>query len=217
MRRTSLIARRERQVAASAPGTDLPTDHPLPRASDAVTYTARQCLYAAAVLTGSVIAVIESDRWAMPLAYSAASVLIVLTGLLFGHVQRERDCAMALILEGREGLDLAPVQRQRKRLLAPRTTERLIEELEDAVRLARRPTHSVSLTPPRFEASVVVPLADDIHDVMSLLGDRRCSARAVASAEQLVEQAVSPLYGQDVDALRDELRRLRFLLKERLP
>lgn len=143
--------------------------------------------------------------------------VMVLTGLLLGHVQRERDCAMALILQGREGLDLAPVQRQRKRLLAPRTSERLIADLEDAVRVARRPKHSVSLTPPRFEASVVVPLADDLHDVMSLLGDRRCSARAVASAEQLVEQAISPLYGQEVDALRDELRRLRLLLKERLP
>ena len=217
MRRPSLIAMRERRVAVKGPGTDLPAGHPLRRASEAVAYTSRQCLHVAAVLTGSVIALIDSDRWAMPLAYSAASVLVVLMGLLFGHVQRERDCAIALILEGREGRDLPPVERQRKRLRAPRTRERLIDELEDAVRLARRPRRSVSLTPPRFEASVVGPLADELHAVMSLLGDRRCSAQAVASAERLVEQSLSPLYGQNVDALRDELRRLRDLLKERLP
>lgn len=215
MRRPSLIGARERRVAVSRPGTDLLPDHPLLRASEAVAYTARQCLHVAAVLTGSVIALIESDHWAMPLAYSAASVLIVLTGLLFAHVQRERDCAIVLILEGREMLAIAPVQRQRKRLLAPRTRDRIIGELEDAIHQVRRAGPSFSLTPPRFERAVVTAVIDELHDVIRLLDHSGCSARAIASAERLVEQATSPLYGRDVNALRDELRRVCGMVGDR--
>jgi hypothetical protein len=40
----------------------------LRRASEAVAYTRRQCLHVAAVLTGSVIALIQADRWAMPVS-----------------------------------------------------------------------------------------------------------------------------------------------------
>ena len=215
MRRPSLIGARERRVAVSRPGTDLPPGHPLLRASEAVAYTARQCLHVAAVLTGSVIALIESDRWAVPLAYSAASVLIVLTGLLFAHVQRERDCAIELILEGRDGLAIAPVQRQRKRLLAERTRERIIASSRTLIHQVRRASTSFSLTPPRFERAVVTAVTDELHDVIRLLGDGGCSARAIASAERLVEQATSPLYGRDVNALRDELRRVCGMVGDR--
>ena len=215
MRRPSLIGARERRVAVSRPGTDLLPDHPLLRASEAVAYTARQCIHAAAVLTGSVIALIESDHWAMPLAYSAASVLIVLTGLLFAHVQRERDCAIVLILEGRETLAIAAVQRQRKRLLAARTRERIIDEFVGAIHEVCRRSPSFSLTPPRFERAVVAAVTDELQDVICLLGDGGCSARAIASAERLVEQATSPLYGRDVNTLRDELRRVCGMVGDR--
>ena len=40
--------------------------------------------------------------WAGPLAVSAASVLLILTVLVAAHKQRERDCAIELVLEGRE-------------------------------------------------------------------------------------------------------------------
>ena len=215
MRRPSLIGARERRGEASRPGADLPPGHPLLHASEAVAYTARQCLHVAAVLTGSLIALVQSDRWAVSLAYSAASVLIVLTGLLFAHVQRERDCAIELILEGRDGLAIAPVQRQRKRLLAEGTREHIIAELEDALHQVRRASTSFSLTPPRFERAVVTAVTDELHDVVRLLGDGGCSTRVIASAERLVEQATSPLYGQDVNALRDELRRLCGMVGDR--
>lgn len=202
------------EARARAGDARLRPGHPLRRASEAVAYTGRQWLHVAAVLLGSVIAWAQAYRWAVPLVNSSASVLLVLTGLLFARVQRERDCAIALILEGRERLAIAPVQRQRRRLLERRTRERLIGELEDAVRLARRPRRSISVNPPRFEASVVGPLTDELHAVMCQLADSGCSARGIASAERLVEYANSPLYGQDVDALRDELRRLGDLLNE---
>ena len=48
--------------------------------------------------------------------------------------------------------------------------------------------------------------------MIGLLRTEGVSARGVARAERLVERAVSPLYGQDVGALREELRRVRDLL-----
>ena len=77
----------------------------------------RQWVHVAAVLTGSVIARIEGREWAGPLAGSAASVLLILTVLVAAHKQRERDCAIELVLEGRETVPIAAVQRQRRRLL----------------------------------------------------------------------------------------------------
>ena len=54
--------------------------------------------------------------------------------------------------------------------------------------------------------------AGELRDVIGLLRAEGVSARGVARAERLVERAVSPLYGQDVGALREELRRVRDLL-----
>ena len=79
--------------------------------------TGRQWVHVAAVLAGSVIARIEGREWAGPLAGSAMIVLLILTVLVAAHKQRERDCAIELVLEGRERVPIAAVQRQRRRLL----------------------------------------------------------------------------------------------------
>ena len=47
--------------------------------------------------------------------------LLVLGLLLAAHLQQERDCAIDLVLEGREVLRIAAIQRQRHRLLSERT------------------------------------------------------------------------------------------------
>ena len=107
------------------------------------------------------------------------------------------------------------MQRQRKRLLAEGTREHIIASLEDALHQVRRASTSFSLTPPRFERAVVTAVTDELHDVVRLLGDGGCSTRVIASAERLVEQATSPLYGQDVNALRDELRRMCGMVGDR--
>ena len=99
--------------------------HPLVRAIEAVQYTVRQWVHVAAVLTGSVIALIEGGAWAAPLAGSAATVLLVLTVILAACDQRKRDCAIELILEGRGSVPIAAVQRQRRRLVSARTREGL--------------------------------------------------------------------------------------------
>ena len=68
------------------------------------------------------------------------------------------------------------------------------------------------VTPLPFEPMVLRMAAGELRDVIGLLRTEGVSARGVARAERLVEHAVSPLYGQDAGALREELRRVRDLL-----
>ena len=68
------------------------------------------------------------------------------------------------------------------------------------------------VTPLPFEPMVVRTVAGELRDVIGLLRAEGVSARGVARAERLVERAVSPLYGQDVGALGEELCRVRDLL-----
>jgi hypothetical protein len=213
MNRPSLHGLRGARVPAVGYGVGLRPDHPLLRATEAVHYTGRQWVDVAAVLTGSVIAWIEGREWAGPLAFSATSVLLILMVLLAAHKQRERDYAIELVLEGREGIPIAAVQRQRRRLLAEQTRNGLACNLEDLIRqAARRSRLQMRVTPLPFEPTVVAMAAGELRDTIGLLRAEGVSARGVARAERLVEHAVSPLYGQDVGALREELCRVRDLL-----
>ena len=214
MNRPSLSGWRESRVRAVGYGVGLRSDHPLLRATEAVHYTGRQGVDVAAVLAGSVIARIEGYRWAGPLAFSAAGVLLILTVLLAGHKQRERDCAIELVLEGREGIPIAAVQRQRRRLISDQTRNGLAGNLEDLIRQsASRSRLQMRVTPLPFEPTVLRMAAGELREVSGLLRTEGVSARGVARAERLVERAVSPLYGQDVGALREELFRVRDLLE----
>ncbi len=140
-------------------------------------------------------------------------MLLILTVLVAVHKQRERDCAIELVLEGDERVPIAAVQRQRRRLLAEQTRNGLAGNLEDLIRQsARRSRRQMRVTPLPFEPMVVRTVAGELRDVIGLLRAEDVSARGVARAERLVERAVSPLYGQDVGALREELRRVRDLL-----
>jgi hypothetical protein len=134
MRRPSLNASRAHGVGGVARRTVLRADHPVLRAIEAVESTVRQWVNVAAVLTGSVIARLEGGAWAVPLAVSAASVLLILTIGLALFEQHKRDCALELILAGGEATAIAVVQRQRRRLLSARTRNGLAASLEDIVR-----------------------------------------------------------------------------------
>ena len=140
-------------------------------------------------------------------------MLLTLTVLVAVHKQRERDCAIELVLEGRERVPIAAVQRQRRRLLAEQTRNGLAGNLEDLIRQSARPSRfQLRVAPLPLEPMVVRMVAADLRDVIGLLRAEGVSARGVARAERLVERAVSPLYGQDVGALGEELCRVRDLL-----
>lgn len=190
----------------------LPSNHPFARAAEAVGYTFRQCVYVAAVLVGSVIALIEGRPWATSLAGSAGAVLLTLAVLLAAHLQAQRDCAIELVLEGRERLRIAAVERQRHRLLSQETRYALASRLEDVLKQGSEGRKLGLLAPPLFEPRIVRAVANELGDVIESLRAEGISARGVARAERLVERAVSPLYGQEEEPLREELCRVLELL-----
>ncbi len=215
MRRRSLNTSRAHSVGGVAQRIVLRSDHPLLRATEAVESTVRQWVNVGAVLTGSVIAWFERGAWAAPLAVSAASVLLVLTILLALFEQHKRDCALELILAGGEAIPIAVVQRQRRRLLSARTRHGLAASLEDVVRyVSSAPKRRGSrIGRPLYEPRVVAAVTDELREVIGLLRAEGVSARGVAQVERLIKHAVSPLYGLEVSALREELGCVRDLLE----
>jgi hypothetical protein len=192
----------------------LRSDHPLLRATEAVESTVRQWVNVAAVLTGSVIARFKGGAWAAPLAVSAASVLLVLTILLALFEQHKRDCAIELILAGEDATPIRVVQRQRRRLLSARTRHGLAATLEDVVRyVSSAPKRRSRIGRPLYEPRVVAGVTDELREVIGLLRAEGVSARSVARLERLIKHAVSPLYGLEVSALREELGCVRDLLQ----
>ncbi|HET7052226.1 MAG TPA: hypothetical protein VFI54_28405 [Solirubrobacteraceae bacterium] len=182
------------------------------RAADAVGYTSRQCVHVAAVLIGSVIALLEGRPWAASIAGSAGAVLLTLAVLLAVHLQAQRDSAIDLVIEGRERLNIVAVEHQRQRLLSNQTRHDLASRLEDVLKQASEGRKFGLLAPPLFEARIVRAVATELGDVIESLRSEGISARGVAQAERLIARAVSPLYGQDEDALREELSRVLELL-----
>lgn len=79
-----------------------------------------------------------------------------------------------------------------------------------------RPDHPLARTTEavRCTSRIVAQVADELRELGAVLRAGGVSARGVASLERLVSHATSPLYGRDVAALRDELRRAQELLKE---
>jgi hypothetical protein len=177
------------------------------RAVEAVRYTGRQWVHVAAVLTGSAIARLEGHAWALSLTCAAAAVLAVLSVMLGARRQRERDCAIALILDGRERIAIVAVQRERRRLRSERTRHALARSIERILRQADE-RRLLRFTPVPFDAVVVTSVADELLDVVRRLEAPGVSAREVALAERLIGHALSPLYGRDSDSLRQALRRL---------
>jgi hypothetical protein len=168
----------------------------------------------AAVLTGGLIARLENYGWALALIASAAITLVVLTLRLEAFRQREHDRAIDLILDGHDRISLAVVQRQRQRLASERTRQSLARSLEDTLHEAAKPLPlRARLSAVPVDPTVVAAAAGEIVEVVCLLRLPGASTRGVARAERLVEHALSPLYGRDADALREELRGVRHLLE----
>jgi hypothetical protein len=202
--------------ASSAPrpaSAVLGPDHPLSRAIEALDTALKQWRAVAAVLVGSVIALVEGRVWAPTVAGSAAIVLVGLTVIAATQEQRIRDVVLDMILGGEERLPIAAVQRQRRRLLCQRTRASLANNLEEIIEQATsRPKLQVRLVLPLFERPVVASVAGELRLIIELLLADDATARGVAGCERLITHVSSPLYGQDVERLRQELRRLRDVL-----
>ena len=70
---------------------------------------------------------------------------------------------------------------------------------------------------PLFTARVIRPLAAQLSEIAGLLREGSPEVRGVALVERLLTSGGSPLYGTNIDLLREELRRARYLLTPAVP
>jgi hypothetical protein len=183
--------------------------HPMVRVTAAIAVVERQASAVGIVLVASVAA--TDGSVAIAVAASAAVVVVVLVAIVARLVDQRRRLAVDLIAEGREALPLRAVERERRRLIdlrarvrLARSYERVIEEALGGRRLAPGP--------PMVWPWVAAAVAAELGVVAELLRGARPGPRGVAFAERLLTDGGSPLYGQDVVALREELGRVRFQL-----
>jgi hypothetical protein len=214
-RRGRLWARPLGERTARSAGIVLGRSHPLTRGIDAVGCVSKQWLTCAALMAGALIARIEGDAWADAVAVSAGLVLLTLTVVVLALRQRVRDEAIHLIAEGHEALPIAVVQRQRQRLLSPRTRDTLARTLEMMLRQAVRPPRIMTRgARPLFSVVVIASVAPDLRGLISVLRTKNASAKGVGLLKRLITHGDSPLYGREAAVLREELRRVRSALGE---
>src|SRR4051812_9560059 len=196
-----------------SPDQLLGPDHPFARANDALAAVRRQVAAVALLLVGSLAALALGFGQAVTLVIGASIVLLGL-GLVAGEQwDRRRHAARQLVLDGRESLPLAPIQRERRRLLEARTRHYVARSFERVLQhVTRRPAPVPVSVRPLFDVRTVAAVVDDLCEIVKLLNAGVGPARGVALAERLLIEGVSPLYGYDAIALRDELRRVRYLL-----
>ena len=144
------------------------------------------------------------------------AALVVQVGLgcrLAALRARRRELCLELIMAGREALPLACVDRERRRLLDPVTGERLATSIDEIVNSASRPLPLHPAVRPIFYVRVIRRVAPELCEVASLLRGDAPRIRGVAAVEWLLTSPASPLYGADVEPLRQELGRVRYLLR----
>jgi hypothetical protein len=196
-----------------SPGDLLGSEHPYTRANDALAAFWRQLGAVGLLLLASIGALIVGLGEALPLLISSAIVALALAALAGEQWDRRRFAARQLVLDGRESLPLGPVQRERRRLLEARTRHYVARSFERVLQhVTRRPAPVPPSVRPLFDVGTVASVTEDLREIVKLLHSGVAHARGVALAERLLTEGVSPLYGYDAIALRDELRRVRYLL-----
>lgn len=188
--------------------------HPLTAVLRSSQTAKEQALAIAAVQIADFILLLQHAPLALPLALACGAVQIAL-GLRIAYLTwRRREICRQLIADGREQLPLPAVQRELRRLGGAQCQVALaqsIDRLADEVAQARsRPGNR-----PIYHRCVLRAVTEPLHEIARLLRSGDAPVRGVAQVESLLTSGGSPLYGAEVEPLREELARARYFLAGR--
>jgi hypothetical protein len=171
-----------------------------------------QLVSVTAVQAAGVVLLFGNLRFGLSLAIAGVVVQLALVCRLAALKAHRREACLELIVAGRERVPLVCVAREWRRLRNPRTAEQLAGSVDEILRVAaqRPPLHPAAR--PIFHIGVIRCGAPELHQVASLLRAGRQCVRGVAAVEGLLTSAESPLYDVEVESLRQELGRVRYLL-----
>jgi hypothetical protein len=124
-----------------------------------------------------------------------------------------RDVCRDLVIEGRGEVDVRVVQGERCRLAEPCHRARLARSITSLVQASERPPTRPRARPV-FSARVIRSVEPELRAIAERLCAGEPPVQGVALIERLVHDGASPLYGSEVDPLRRELGRSRYLLQD---
>jgi hypothetical protein len=192
----------------------LGTRHPLVAALRQGDTVREQAVSVTAVQAAGLVWLSGGLGFGLWLAVAGLVVQVGLGGRHMALMARRRELCLKLIVEGHRPLPLACLDQERRRLLDPRTVERLAEAFEDIVASAARRPAPHPASRPLFQVLVIRQVAPELREIASLLRSQRGDVQGVAAAEWLLTSPASPLYGAELEPLRQEIWRLRYLLAQ---
>jgi hypothetical protein len=191
----------------------LGAEHPLIDALDRFDIACRQLVSVTVVQGGAVFLLCGGWRIGVSIVLAAGVVQVVL-GCRVGALRAaRRDLCRELIIAGDGGLPLPSVSDLSRRLSDSRTQERLARSIDGVVRAAVRPRMFPGEPRPLPDARVIRAAAPELRQVALLLRDSP-DVRGVALVEWLLSSPATPLYGFELQPLRRELWRARYLLAQ---
>lgn len=187
-------------------------DHPLVRILRRRSAAIRHSCVVGAMLLVAAAARLEGLRGATAVALAAAVVEAALALQIASLRWLARERAQDLIIEGRADLPLDAVRRERRRLLGRAHCDDLAGWLDRTWTVTERALKSPHSPSPPYNVAVIAAARKDLADISARLREGAPGVRGVALVERLLSEGGSPLYGGSVSALRQELRRIRFML-----
>jgi hypothetical protein len=185
--------------------------HPLVRLLDRCETAFEQLVSVTAVQAAGVVFLLGDWSFGLSLAVAAAAVQVAVGCRVAALGAFRRQLCLELIANGNTGLPLPCIERLGRRLLDGRTLEQLASSIDEMVQAAVRPGALPAAARPLADRRVIRAAAPELRQVASLLRGGP-AVRGVALVEWLLTSPATPLYGTEVEPLRQELRRACYLL-----
>jgi hypothetical protein len=187
--------------------------HPLVQSLSRSETACQQLVTVTAAGAAGVVWFVGGWSFGLSFAIGAAVVQGVLVCRIALLRNGRRDLCLELVVRDGERLPLACVERLRRDLLDRRALGRLASSIDELVRAAGQAGSRSQLIHPLADRRVIRAVAPDLRDVASLLRGAP-AAQGVALVEWLLTSPATPLYGSEIEQLRAELRRARYLMTQ---
>ncbi len=166
----------------------------------------------AALQVAGVLLFWVSAPFALALTVAAAVVQLALGLRLAMLMAHRHDACRDLVIDGEERLPLAALRVELRRLCDPRRQARLARAVEELANTVDQQRREIGLGPPLCSRRVLAAVEPQLRDLVPLLRADGAGIRGIALLDRLITSGMSPLYGERVAPLRDELGRIRYLL-----
>jgi hypothetical protein len=195
-----------------APAELLGADHPLVRDLERLEVARTQCIVVAALFAGAMSAWLSGSSGALEVVAAAAIAGILVACRVAMLLASRRLHVLELISRGRGDLPIPAIARVCAQLRRPRHCRRLVRSIET---LLDSEAHAFDFVvmPWQFpDSELVAAVRHELRQIAALLSEPGAAMKGVAGMERLLFDGTSCLHGDDAHRLREELRRIRFLL-----